>query len=107
MREQVVHALQPEGYTEAPLSSPALRRNTYSGAAPASLARKEHGEMAKTIAIARGSDKSRCKETWRLGSVSAESQANAWRTFTTCQVNADGSGFVQVRRDDLTLHYFA
>lgn len=63
--------------------------------------------MAATIAKAIGQDTSRVKEAHRLGSARAEGQANTWRTFTTCVVNRDGSGFVQVRRDDQTVHYFA
>lgn len=62
--------------------------------------------MAKTIAIARGEDNMRVKETHRLGSVGAWSEANTWRTFTECHVRADGSGWVQVRRDGVKLHMF-
>ena len=60
--------------------------------------------MAATIAKAFGGDKSRVKETHRLGSQSATGQANTWRTFTTCHVNADGSGYVQVIRDGKCIH---
>ena len=62
--------------------------------------------MANTIAICKGRDKTREKESHRLGSTEAEGQANTFRTFATCLVRADGSGFIQVRRDDNTLHYF-
>ena len=55
--------------------------------------------MAKTIAIATGWDKSRKKETHRLGAVSSEGQANTWRTFTKCYVEADGSCMVSIIRD--------
>ncbi len=61
--------------------------------------------MAKTIAIAKGFDASRIKETHRLGAKMSEGQANTYRTFSTVRMNADGSGFVQVRRDDKTLFY--
>ena len=62
--------------------------------------------MAATMAICKGFDKSRVKEDHRLGHAASEGQANTWRTFTTCHVNKDGSGFIQVRRDDVTIHYF-
>lgn len=62
--------------------------------------------MAKTIAIAKGHDTTRCKETHRLGSKAAEAQANTWRTFATVLIRADGSGEVYVKRDDTVLHAF-
>ena len=62
--------------------------------------------MAATIAKAFGTDRSREKYVHRLGSQSATGQANTWRTFTSCHVNADGSGFVRVMRDGRTLHEF-
>lgn len=62
--------------------------------------------MAKTIAIATGTDTNRQKETYRLGSQSAQAQANTWRTFATAYVNADGSGYVFVQRDGHTLHSY-
>ncbi len=62
--------------------------------------------MAATIAKAIGYDKTRTKTTHRLGSVSSEGEANTWRTFTTCHVNRDGSGYVKVTRDGDTLHLF-
>lgn len=62
--------------------------------------------MAKTIAIAYGYDSSRVKEVHRLGSTCAQAQANTWRTFTTCEVRADGSGFVRVVRDGEVVHKF-
>ena len=55
--------------------------------------------MAKTIAIATGWDKSRRKEVHRFGSVCSEGQANTWRTFTKCYVEADGSCMVSIIRD--------
>ena len=63
--------------------------------------------MAATQAIAIGFDKSgRQKESSRLGSESARANANTWRTFTTCQVRANGSGFVEVRRDGVVIHSY-
>lgn len=63
--------------------------------------------MAKTIAICTGIDMSgRQKQVTRLGSYAAEAQANTWKTFTTCCVWKDGSGYVSVQRDGVTLHTF-
>ena len=62
--------------------------------------------MAATIATCIGCDKSRCKKTTRLGSVQSIGRADTWRTFTTCSVLSDGSGFVQVKRDGEILHDF-
>ena len=62
--------------------------------------------MAATIAVCKGFDSSRVKEDHRLGSQRSEGQANTYRTFTTCVVNRDGSGYIQVRRDDLLLHFY-
>ncbi len=60
--------------------------------------------MAKTIAIATGSDSSRDKTTQRLGSESSTGEANTWRTFSKTQINADGSGSFQVKRDGTIIH---
>ena len=62
--------------------------------------------MANTIAKAVGYDNTRRKETHRLGSKRAEAFANTWHTFTTCVVNADGSGYVSVTREGEISHYF-
>lgn len=62
--------------------------------------------MAKTIAKCAGYDNLRRKESSRLGSQCAEAEANTWRTFTFCHVNADGSGSIQVKRDGNLLHVF-
>ena len=62
--------------------------------------------MAKTIAIATGIDTWRQKEVQRLGNSAAQAQANTWKTFTTCHVNADGSGWLLVQRNGRTLHRF-
>ena len=62
--------------------------------------------MAKTIAKCCGHDSSRTKEAHRLGSKCASAEANTWRTFTSCHVNADGSGTVQVKRDGKIIHLF-
>jgi hypothetical protein len=62
--------------------------------------------MAATIAKAIGYDNSRTKAVHRLGHQSSEAEANTWRTFTTCFVNKDGSGFVEVRRDGELMHRY-
>jgi len=63
--------------------------------------------MAKTIAICTGIDTNgRQKEVHRLGSFAAQSQVNTWQTFVSCQVNADGSGYVLVQRNGVTLHSY-
>lgn len=62
--------------------------------------------MAATIAKAYGLDNTREKETHRLGSVAATAEANTWRTFTTCHVKKDGSGYVTVYRDGECIHRF-
>lgn len=62
--------------------------------------------MANTIAVAYGYDKTREKRIQRLGSMCAKAKANTWRTFTECHVNKDGSGYVQVRRDEVVIHRF-
>lgn len=65
--------------------------------------------MAKTIAKATGSDTTRVKEVHRLGSQSSTGEANTWRTFSTTHINADGSGYCQVRRlkagNEQVIHY--
>ncbi len=65
--------------------------------------------MAATIARARGFTKngdSRTGEATRLGAGSARASANTWRTFATAYINADGSGYVEVRRNGTMLHTF-
>lgn len=62
--------------------------------------------MAATIAKAIGCDKSRHKETHRLGSETARVEAATWRTFARATVHKDGSGFVSVERDGRTIHRF-
>ena len=62
--------------------------------------------MANTIAKAIGIDKGRQKEVSRLGSTAACAEAATWRTFTTAWVEADGSGYVEVRRDGVTIHRY-
>lgn len=59
--------------------------------------------MAATIAKATGRDKSRIKETHRLGSESAYAEANTWRTFTKAYIYRDGSGYVEATRDGKSL----
>jgi len=60
--------------------------------------------VAKTIAKACGHDKSRCKETHRLGSQSSTGEANTWRTFSSTTINADGSGSFQLKRGGEIIH---
>ncbi len=60
--------------------------------------------MAKTIATATGNDKTRTKETHRLGSVSSSGEAATWRTFANVTIFADGHGFVEVIRDYKVIH---
>ena len=62
--------------------------------------------MAATIAKCTGYDASREKNRTALGSVAARGEANTWRTFTTCCVDKDGSGYVRVVRDGKELHSF-
>jgi hypothetical protein len=62
--------------------------------------------MANTIARCIGKDRVRVKEAHRLGSESSRGEANTWRTFATCEVSADGSGYVRVQRDNIILHQF-
>ena len=42
----------------------------------------------------------------RLGHGSVKAQADTWRTFTTCSIWADGSGYVEVTRNGKSLHRF-
>jgi len=54
--------------------------------------------MANCMATAIGSDKTRDKNTHRLGSDSAWAEAATWHTFAVAYVEKDGSGYVEVRR---------
>lgn len=60
--------------------------------------------MARTIAKAIGQDNDRLKETHRLGSKSSTAQANTWDTCSTTHINADGSGFFELRRRGELIH---
>jgi len=66
--------------------------------------------MASTIAKATGGDTNREKSVQRLGLRHSTAHANTWKTFTTCHVNKDGSGYVEVKRvvagSEKTLHRF-
>lgn len=55
--------------------------------------------MAATIARAIAVGINQKTETSRLGTVSAEAQANTHETFTTCKVTADGSGSITLERN--------
>jgi hypothetical protein len=68
--------------------------------------RSSEGQMAATIARATGHDRSRSKETHRLGSEWADASAATWRTFATVTVRKDGSGVVSVIRDNSPIHAF-
>ena len=63
--------------------------------------------MANTIAIARGCDRTRTKETHRIGSARAEAEANTWQTFARLTMQADGSGRATVTQDGKVLLDFA
>ena len=54
--------------------------------------------MANTRARCIGHDKTRCKESSRLGSEAAEAHADTWQTFTACRVDDEGAGYVSVQR---------
>ena len=60
--------------------------------------------MAKTIARATGYDRTRTKDTHRLGSEGSAAEAATWRTFARTYVAKDGSGYVEVTRDGLVIH---
>lgn len=62
--------------------------------------------MANTIAKAYGYDKSRTKEVHRLGSKSATGQANTWITFSTTNINADGSGSFELKRNGEVIYSY-
>lgn len=55
--------------------------------------------MAATIAKAIGRGNGVEREGTRLGPESSEAQANTFKTFTTCKVNANGSGYMQLERE--------
>jgi hypothetical protein len=65
--------------------------------------------MAATIARAQGFTKAgyaKASEATRLGPGFSHAEANTWRTFSTASIRADGSGYVEVRRDGVTIHRF-
>jgi len=65
--------------------------------------------MAATRATATGHGRGgypQSRPSTRLGHGAAQGRADTWRTLTTCYVKADGSGFVEVRRDGELLHHF-
>ncbi len=64
--------------------------------------------MAATIGKVWGYNRNglQSKPATRLGHDHVVAQANTWRTFTTCSVDADGSGYIKVTRGDEELCYF-
>ena len=63
--------------------------------------------MAATIATAIGYDRTRVKETHRLGHESALATAATWTTKASACIRADGSGYVEVRLiNGGRVHYF-
>lgn len=55
--------------------------------------------MAKCYAECEGYDKTRIKAVHRLGSVCAIGKAQTYKTYATCQVYADGHGYLDVIRE--------
>jgi len=65
--------------------------------------------MAATIARAQGFKRDgslQSSEATRLGHGAAFVNANTYRTFTEACVFADGHGYVEVKRDGVTIHTF-
>lgn len=63
--------------------------------------------MANCIARCIGTDRTgRTKESTRLGSHTAEGQANTWSTFASAVVWADGHGYVEVKQNGRVIHRF-
>ena len=60
--------------------------------------------MAATIARAIGIDRSRRKETHRLGSEESVAEAATWKTFATVWIVKDGSGSFTLKRNGVVLH---
>jgi hypothetical protein len=58
--------------------------------------------MAATIAIAKGYDSGRVKETHRLGSQTARAEANTWQTFASVETHRNGASAVKVKRNGAT-----
>jgi hypothetical protein len=56
--------------------------------------------MAATIAKCHGYDSVRTKSEHRLGSEGARGEANTWRTFSQCNMNREGGGWLKVTRGD-------
>lgn len=46
-------------------------------------------------------------EATRLGGGSVRSEANTWRTFAKVTMFADGSGIVEIKQNDVSIHRFA
>ena len=64
--------------------------------------------MAATIARAQGyyrDGSPQNKEATRLGNGLAEAQANTWKTFTKCSIDAKGSGYIRVGRGSRSFTY--
>jgi len=63
--------------------------------------------MANTIAKCFGIGATKTsKEAHRCGSNAAHAEAATWRTFATAHVLANGSGYVEIKRDGVVLHRF-
>ncbi len=65
--------------------------------------------MAVTIARAQGFTKEgyvKTSEATRYGPGAARAEASTWRTFATAFIKADGSGYVEVRRNGATIHTY-
>lgn len=62
--------------------------------------------MANCIAICEGIDGAKVKKAQRLGSKAARAEANTYHTFASAYVNADGSGYVEVKQHGVTICRF-
>ena len=63
--------------------------------------------MAATVAWARGYGKTGpAKEVSRLGHEFSQAEANTYRTFALVCIRKDGSGYVEIKRDQEVIHKF-
>ena len=63
--------------------------------------------MANTRVEAYGHDKNRTKETSMLGSEGVTANVHTWSTFIRSSINRDGTGYVTIERDGVTIHTFS